>query len=344
MAAKCSNYQSLITEEKGCAEARTELNEELKNYSNSTLQSYQNDLNSLLEKFCTSFRIAQIRSKPIPNSDAFQTSFALQIDGKTIEAGGNNQGGIGPNFSNTLSTGDRATLAFCFFLIALKRRGQSLATSLVVFDDPLSSLDIARHHQTVSQICRIIPEIRQLMVFSHDAFFLHELECAINKKIVGKQKHSLRLTDTYDAGKELFEECDYYHLSAQEGQQAIIYLKKFIAGEENDAEKARALLRIAAEYIYRTSYQGYFDYSDDLNRMCEKIEDYESNPANKHPATSHKETMENINSYSSQSHHAGRPGSPRVLTDVSHVRSMARDLLIKLNALPGAPLANDTRN
>jgi len=79
-----------------------------------------------------------------------------------------------PCFKNTLSEGDKSTLAFAFFMAALEKHA-GLDNQIVVFDDPLSSLDETRREATARLLLALSPMVRQLNVFTHKRDFLHML-------------------------------------------------------------------------------------------------------------------------------------------------------------------------
>jgi energy-coupling factor transporter ATP-binding protein EcfA2 len=79
-----------------------------------------------------------------------------------------------PSFKNTLSGGDRMTLALAFFFAQIadeKNKDQCI----VVFDDPFNSQDRARRTYTINQIIRCGDEVGQVIVLSHDNRFLREM-------------------------------------------------------------------------------------------------------------------------------------------------------------------------
>jgi len=77
-------------------------------------------------------------------------------------------------FRNTLSSGDRNALALAFFLARLDRE-MSLAGAVIVFDDPISSLDEHRQMRTQHHICRLAEDASQVIVLSHSAPFLRKV-------------------------------------------------------------------------------------------------------------------------------------------------------------------------
>jgi wobble nucleotide-excising tRNase len=74
-------------------------------------------------------------------------------------------------FGNTLSSGDRNTLALAFFFACLDQ-DPSLAGRVVVIDDPVSSLDDNRSLTTVQEIRRLLPRVAQVIILSHSKSFL----------------------------------------------------------------------------------------------------------------------------------------------------------------------------
>jgi wobble nucleotide-excising tRNase len=77
----------------------------------------------------------------------------------------------GPSFKNTLSAGDRNTLALAFFFASLDR-DTGLADKIVVIDDPMTSLDEHRSLTTVQEMRRLEARIKQMIVLSHSKPFL----------------------------------------------------------------------------------------------------------------------------------------------------------------------------
>ena len=79
-----------------------------------------------------------------------------------------------PSFGNTLSSGDRNTLALAFFFASLDQ-DPDLASRVVVIDDPASSLDEHRTLTTVHELRRLSERVTQLVVLSHNRPFLCRL-------------------------------------------------------------------------------------------------------------------------------------------------------------------------
>ena len=77
----------------------------------------------------------------------------------------------GPSFRNTLSAGDRNTLALAFFFASLDQ-DPNLAQKIVAIDDPMTSLDEHRSLTTVQELRAMQDRVSQLLGFSHSKPFL----------------------------------------------------------------------------------------------------------------------------------------------------------------------------
>jgi wobble nucleotide-excising tRNase len=76
-----------------------------------------------------------------------------------------------PSFRNTLSAGDRNTLALAFFFASLEQ-DPNRANKVIVIDDPISSLDEHRSLTTVQELRRLAQQTSQVILLSHSKPFL----------------------------------------------------------------------------------------------------------------------------------------------------------------------------
>ena len=79
-----------------------------------------------------------------------------------------------PSFKNVLSEGDRRTLALAFFLSQLDAL-PSLNNTIIVFDDPVTSMDDNRKTLTIETIDKLRNEAEQLIVLSHRRRFVYTI-------------------------------------------------------------------------------------------------------------------------------------------------------------------------
>ncbi len=138
-----------------------------------TLQQYQIDINTLLSTFGAEFSIEQLKHTSVGSGEP-RTEYAISVRNKTVKLGSRVDLATTPNFATTLSESDKRTLAFAFFLARIKS-DPNIANTVVVLDDPMSSLDRNRRFQSVQLIAGLAAQCQQLIVLSHDPYFVREL-------------------------------------------------------------------------------------------------------------------------------------------------------------------------
>ena len=102
-----------------------------------------------------------------------------------------------PSFRNTLSSGDRSTLALAFFLAQLEH-DPAKASKIVVFDDPFNSQDSFRKDHTVRKVRDCGETCAQVIVFSHDLHFLKRIWDRLQEKPAERQCLELKRIGLYD--------------------------------------------------------------------------------------------------------------------------------------------------
>ena len=140
----------------------------LDNYRQNIFPAYQGVINDYLGRFNAGFRLDQIGSVNTRGGSA--CSYSVLINNAAVPQTAD----AGPSFRNTLSAGDRNTLALSFFFASLEQ-DQQLAQRIVVVDDPMTSLDEHRSLTTVQEMRRLLPRVAQVIVLSHSKPFLCNL-------------------------------------------------------------------------------------------------------------------------------------------------------------------------
>jgi wobble nucleotide-excising tRNase len=167
---ECDKYQALLKDKEKLEKEKKGERKVLETETNLTFSKYQSQINYHLEQIGVNFRIHE--TKPNFKGGKASSSFSIEINGNYIELGG--QDIDKPGFKNTLSDGDKNTLAFALFLAKLNH-DTKLNEKIVVFDDPVNSLDRYRKNYTIEQIETISKIAKQVIVLSHDPYFLREL-------------------------------------------------------------------------------------------------------------------------------------------------------------------------
>lgn len=156
------------------AKARTEGEREaaksaLDEYRTSVFPTSQTAINVYLRRFNAGFRLDSVTSTSTRGGPACTYNVVINESPVAIGAGTPTQGE--PCFRNTLSSGDRNTLALAFFFASLNQ-DPNLANAAVVIDDPISSLDDHRSLTTVQEVRGLSERAGQVIVLSHDKRFL----------------------------------------------------------------------------------------------------------------------------------------------------------------------------
>jgi len=151
---------------------KNEKQNELEEYSKSIFDVYQKRINVLLSTLGTDFAITGLTGKTDDRAVESYSDFGFLILKQVVPLTARQDDA--PSFKNTLSEGDKSTLAFAFFIASLERTPE-LNKQIVIFDDPLSSLDETRRFNTVSLLSELSPKINQLCVFTHHEKFLEML-------------------------------------------------------------------------------------------------------------------------------------------------------------------------
>ncbi|EPN8224702.1 AAA family ATPase [Vibrio alginolyticus] len=146
------------------------LREEIESDQKGKISTLSKDINEILQKFGSHIRLIDLEKdyKAKKGNDRFKFGVKFIENELSTSNAAESEKVIG----DLLSTGDKNALALAFFF-AKVRSGVS-ENSIIVFDDPMSSLDRHRRHQTKALITKIARN-NQVLVMSHDPFFLKEL-------------------------------------------------------------------------------------------------------------------------------------------------------------------------
>lgn len=165
----CDDY---LAEKAGKAETerqRDQARVALDQYSANVFPGYQTAVNIYLQRFNAGFRLDSVTSTITRGGPA--CTYSVVINNTPVAVAGASPSPGEPSFRNTLSSGDRNTLALGFFFASLDQ-DPYLANKVVVIDDPISSLDDHRSLTTVQETRRLVGRASQVIVLSHNKQFL----------------------------------------------------------------------------------------------------------------------------------------------------------------------------
>jgi wobble nucleotide-excising tRNase len=295
VAEACTAYGKLEADKATIETQKTAARTKLEDHSKKVVKPYERRINALLEDFNAGFSIAETKyayPAGLPTS-----SYQLVINETAIDVGDGKTALSKPSFKNTLSAGDRTTLALAFFLAHLER-DPDRANRIVLFDDPFNSQDAFRRHQTIYQIKKACEACAQVFVLSHDATFLRQ----VWDKCPDDQRIATQITDHLALGSKIGP-CDLEEACKGRVASEIDDLLLFFntgAGKTHDVAKK---MRVVLETFCRTTYPNCFDAADMLGTITGKIRA----GGDQHPAYPLLDTLDQINDYTRESHHGADP-------------------------------------
>jgi wobble nucleotide-excising tRNase len=272
---------------------RSHIQAELKKANKTSAEQYHSRVNHYLGRFGASFTISEITNSMQGSSG--QVNYGLLIKGETIARGRGKQAEAVPCFRNTLSAGDKTTLAFAFFLAMLDDDNE-LANKTVVIDDPLSSHDTHRRRETVAAIKDLCNgRCKQMIVLSHDEFLLREVErrCSTSASAAFEIDYSGGDEWSNASNVDLDLLCRAGHVRMID--EIAAYVDSRVGVPDDIVLKIRQIL----ETHYRRSYSGWFDHDQNLGSIVRSI----SEAGTSHPCHRDLTRLDNCNDATCDKHH-----------------------------------------
>ena len=187
--------------------------------------SYKERINYYLtDIFKTLFKIEDVQHIP-PSGRATgnKLGYKLTIDGNDISFDSTDL----LSTKECFSEGDKSTIALAFFLSKLDI-DPNKTDKILVFDDPLSSFDTNRRSYTVNIIQNLYREIKQVIVLSHNPYFLHE----ISSRVLANDIKTLQIKQNFTAKESKIEPCDLEELIKNDYFRQMDELEKFQASPD----------------------------------------------------------------------------------------------------------------
>jgi wobble nucleotide-excising tRNase len=242
----CDAYTAEKTAKAATETLRTQARAALDQYREQIFPAYEIAINEYLRRFAAAFRLGEVQS--VNNRSGSSASYCVVINQQNV----NVTAAQGPSFRNTLSAGDRNTLALAFFFASLDQ-DPDLVNKIVVIDDPMTSLDEHRTLRTREEIMALAARVRQVIVLSHSKPFLCSLweqsdrntstALRINRALVGSE------ITVWDVRNDSISEHDKRHELVRGYLQAADPAKE---------RQVAAALRPILEAFMRVAYPEYF--------------------------------------------------------------------------------------
>ena len=288
----CADHVRLTEEKEGIEVRKAEVRARLDQHTNDVIRPYERRINHYLDAFNAGFEIAETRHA-YPGGTA-ASSYQLVINNTAIDLGDSRTSPDQPSFKNTLSSGDRTTLALAFFLAHLEA-DQALADKTVVFDDPFNSQDAFRRRQTVHEITKVARNCAQVIVLSHDATFLKQ----VWDKAPAAERVALTLADHRAQGSKIIP-VDLERACKGRTENDIDDLQTYMTSGAGILLDLIRKMRVVLETHCWTTYPAFFQPAQDwLGEIVRKIRE----GGDQHPAKDLYDELDQVNDYTSQYYH-----------------------------------------
>ncbi|MBH0074022.1 AAA family ATPase [Pseudoalteromonas sp. SWYJ118] len=308
-----------------------DLREKINDEQEESIGNHKDAINSLLKNFHSMVRLSELKKDNKGGKGASRVTYAIAFIDNELSILSNNE----HIFEHVLSLGDRSALALAFFLSRFSKDNDD--RSIIVLDDPMSSLDSYRRDATIIEIGKLIDSNYQTFVLSHDPFFLSDL---YKHSILSKYTNCFEIEASYkdlnplDANSAQYissklvdrENYDSYVIHSYHKEYNKLF--EFVAdgNEKQKVEIARSIRPILEAYL-RFLYPKQFIKGYWLGDMITKIrqETNESSPYyDKHNRFS---SIERINDFSKNYHHADGFDTKIQDLDYQTVKSYAKETL-----------------
>jgi wobble nucleotide-excising tRNase len=297
------------------AAARSRLDE----YTSQIIGRYERTINNLLDDFQAGFRITGTKHTypgGVPSS-----SFQILINDTPVDLGDANTPLDTPSFRNTLSSGDRSTLALAFFLAQLEHATDK-PNRIVVFDDPFNSQDAFRKDHTVEKIRKCGEVCAQVVVLSHDQLFLKRIWQRLAPAPHTGERKCLQMIRV-GLRNTAISEWDIDRATQHRFAADIRTLARYYNAGEGDPRDVVSKIRPVLEAYCRNLSPSQFLETDMLPTIITKIRQVGPTQL----LASVVDDMDTINLYTSRYHHGEGPQPASEIINDSELQGFVRKTL-----------------
>lgn len=313
----CNEYKAAMKQKKKLEDDKEAARKELDQHTATVIATYEKTINKLLKDFQAGFRITG--TKHAYPGGTPSSSFQILINEVAVDIGDAKSSLKEPSFRNTLSAGDKGTLALAFFLAQFEHDPDK-AKRVLIFDDPFNSQDSFRKEHTVQRIRRCGEACMQVVVLSHDRSFLRRLHDHLNQR--GLETKCLQLARTGERRTRILP-WDIEEATQSQHETNLTALSRFYNAAEGSPAEISAKMRIVLETHCRSVYPNMFGKDDKLGTICEKIR----NAGPGHELAPFYDDIDSINEYSRECHHGERPGAPARYIDATELQGYVEKTL-----------------
>lgn len=290
------------------AEGKAKLRGELTAHGKTITESLGKTINAYLKRLNAGFRIDY--KEPDYRGKEPAASYQILINEVAVSPRASADATGVPTFRNTLSVGDKWVLALALFLAQCNAE-PDIGETIIVLDDPFTSLDNFRRQFTAIEIRKICDRAKQTIILSHDKGFLRLLWDKIDQKLI--KSFALQ------AGAPGITTITPYDIPGSTQPRHVterMKIEEFIEGEPHELSYIRSRLRTVCEDFYRKGDTGLFGEAATLDQIIRALDGAQED----HPFKGALEDLKDINAYSRVENHAEIDGDPYGDTNPDELR------------------------
>ncbi|MGB3539115.1 MAG: AAA family ATPase [Mesorhizobium sp.] len=314
--AACGLFQQLSADKTDLENEKTTKRERLDEHTAQLIALYGDSINRFLSAFNAGFRISSPTHSYRGGTPS--SSYQIIINGVPVDLGDASTPLDKPSFRNTLSAGDRNTLALALFFAQVERHPQR-GSLVVVFDDPFTSQDNFRRSHTAYQIKRCGDRCAQVIVLSHDQAFLK----LVWDKLESAQRKTLQLVRIGEENTTIAE-WDVEKACQARYKLDVETLQRYHALGEGDPRDVIQKIRPVLEGYCRNLYPTQFGESEMMGGIVSKIR----GAGTEHPLFAVADAFEEINEFCRRYHHGESADAAIEPIDDNELQGYAKRTLV----------------
>ena len=259
VASLCYTYSHLNEEQAKHKRRLKAVQAKIRQQVKQTFDDYGDRVNNYLRRLNADFTLVNLKQRP--DGTKRQAEYHIGLLSEKIPVGGDKTADGGQSYKNTLSEGDRRTLALSLFLARLKSTDR-VDKKILVFDDPVTSMDDNRSSGTADLILATCERVSQVIVLSHRKRFLRNFW--IKYKRSPNRYGELRLLEVCPQESnvdfsDIRPEWDIARATETDFEEHLRYIVGYIRNSpQTDTRNAAPKLRLVLETHYQSLYQDEF--------------------------------------------------------------------------------------
>ena len=244
---------------------------------NNTFAKYGTSLDKYLGELSASFRIKDLVETRV--GGVLRADYKIGLSVEKIALGKPDTNISQRSFRNVLSEGDKRTLAMAFFLSRIDQMND-LKDTIIVFDDPVTSMDNSRRDKTLLKIGHLAKQAQQVIVLSHRPEFLHSIWYRFCRHSVARLG-SIQLTIQSAKNSSVLKIWNMEATVASRHAKRIRRVLDYYNDEsDRDEDEISGALRPLLEYHYKIHYPELFEHFkvSTLGEFARKLDPNSTNP------------------------------------------------------------------